>query len=261
MALDQDKLELINAVIDGEATDAERSELEALLARDAEASAAHDELARLVETLDAVEAIPPPPHLKHQVLDRIGSRRSEPPAHSLWVRIWGAPTVRYAGAFAAGVVLAAVFVSSDRISRHAFDDVTGLVGTLSQGRPVQSVDLQSIAVDSRLTLSSSEIAGTVQAQRAGPIMIIDFDLVSGGPIDIVADFTEGDIWFNGFAQLENTGTMVSADVGKVTLQMEGKRRYAVYLYNGSGAPATVGLKFYAEGELIHEDEVRFGDAD
>ena len=91
-------------------------------------------------------------------------------------------------------------------------------------------------------------------------MVIDFDLVSSGPVDIVADFSRGDIWFNGFAQLENPGTSVLADVGQVTLRMQGKRRYAVYLHNSSAGPATVNLKFYSAGVLLLEESLRINEA-
>lgn len=253
MALEHEKLELINAVVDGEADDEQRRELEALLAADEEARAAHDELAELASMLNAVEAIPPPAELRYQILDACRPKTRDPGLRGLWSGIWSAPAVRYAGAFAAGAALAAVFISSDRISQTAFDDVTGLVGTISR-----SVDDQY--GDARLTLSRNEIAGTVVSRREGPLMVIDFDLVSSGPIDIVADFSRGDIWFNGFAQLENPGTSVHADVGKVTLRMQGKRRYAVFLYNGSAGPATVNLKFFIDGRLLAEENLRFGEA-
>lgn len=253
MAIAPEKLELMHAVIDGEADESEREALQALLASDEEARAAHDELAELASMLNAVEAIPPPEELRYQILDACVPKTREPESGSFWLFLWSAPIVRYAGAFAAGAVLASVFISSDRISRSAFDDVTGLVGTISQ--PVEGE-----YADGRLTLSQNEIAGTVVSRREGPLMVIDFDLVSSGPVEIVADFSRGDIWFNGFAQLENPGTSVLADVGKVTLQMDGKRRYAVYLYNGSAGPATVNLKFFSRGRLLAEEDLQFGEA-
>ena len=61
-----------------------------------------------------------------------------------------------------------------------------------------------------IQLSLNEIAGSVQLNRSGSIMILDFDLASPGPIEIVASFADRDVWFNGFAQLESSGTTIAA---------------------------------------------------
>ena len=108
-------------------------------------------------------------------------------------------------------------------------------------------------------LTLNEIAGTSDLHRAGSIMILDFDLVSQGPVEIVAGFANPDIWFNGFAQLESEGTSVAAETGQVTLRMDGQRRYAVYLRNPSRTAATIKLSFYTNGTLLHEDELTFGE--
>jgi len=145
-------------------------------------------------------------------------------------------------------------LSSEQISRQALDDVADLVGTITQ--PEAARDLAA-ADDIQLTLN--ELAGSVSLRRLGDMLIIDFDLTSQGPVDIVAAFADPDIWFNGFAQLESAGTSVAAENGRVTLHMEGQRRYALYLNNTSQGAATVNLRFYANGQLVHEDDLVFGE--
>ncbi|MFQ6005280.1 MAG: hypothetical protein ACE5OQ_07225, partial [Woeseia sp.] len=158
---------------------------------------------------------------------------------------------RYAGAFAAGALLTIAFIGSDQASRHAFDDMTDLIGTISEDVP------EPIFTDSTMHLTKNKIAGIVNLRSAGEILILDFDIVSHEPVRIVADFSNRDIWFNGFAQLENAGTSVLAETGQVTLYAEGRRRYAIYLHNTGGNDTTIDVRFYAGDTLIHEGELRF----
>ena len=69
MALDQDKLEQISALLDGELDEAGQAEVQALLERDEDARAAHEALAATAGMLDGLEALPPPSHLRHAILD------------------------------------------------------------------------------------------------------------------------------------------------------------------------------------------------
>ena len=87
------------------------------------------------------------------------------------------------------------------------------------------------------------------------------DLAAKQPIEIVAGYSDKTIWFNGFAQLESVGTNVAAEADTVTLEMEGKRRYAFYLNNPGMRPTTIDLRFMANGEIIHEAQLRFVGAD
>jgi len=253
MAIEHKYVELINAGIDGEISAGQRAELERFLQDSAEGRQLQSDLTKLCDRLDTIEELSPPPHLKHVILDSVKPREKAMKSTNIWQSIFAAQSVRIASAFAFGVILTATIISSDQISRNAFDDVTGLVGTISSttsGDPVPGKH--------RISVSRREIAGTVKLQRAGQIMVIDFDLYSSRPIEIVADFADPDIWFNGFAQLESTGTSVSAEAGRVTLMMEGRRRYALYLHNASGAEATVNLSFFASGTLIQEEVLQFG---
>jgi len=43
--------------------------------------------------------------------------------------------------------------------------------------------------------------------------------------------------------------------------MEGQRRYALYLNNNSRSAATLSLRFYADGVLIHQHELNYGEDD
>ena len=168
-------------------------------------------------------------------------------------RLVAIPALNYAVTFAAGVFLALSLVNSGQVSNQAFDDMTGLVGTVAE--PI-SADLEST-----VSIDETAVAGTVSLRSSGSILILDFDLMAMEPVEIEADYTDNTIWFNGFAQLESSGTTVSAETGRVRLGMEGKRRYAVYLQNEGSRETTVRLRFMANGALVYETSLDYAPAE
>ncbi len=244
MAIDEKYTDLINADIDGVISDVDKPELAAFLAESAEGRAQHERLSTLCASLDAVERVSPPPHLRHVIMNSVKPARPEQKSPATLQMLFTMPTLRYGLSFAAGVFLTLSLVSSMQLSNTALDDVTGLVGTMSD--PIGADVASSITVD------RVEIAGTVSLRSIGAMLILDFDLSAQGLIEIQADYTDRTIWFNGFGQLESSGTTISAENGHITLGMEGKSRYAVYLHNQGGRGTTVSLRFVSNGKIVHE---------
>ena len=249
MAIEQKFIELIHADIDGEIESSDRAELAALLESSPEARALHAELAALCSALGAVESLDPPPHLRHVIMNSVSKEPEEAPKPRLLNTLFAAPALRYAAVFAAGVFVTISIVNSGQISERAFDDMTPLVGTIA--------DPVSARLESTVSVNETSVAGQVSLRSSGPLLILDFDLSSREPVDIEASYTDKTIWFNGFAQLESSGTSISAESGKVRLGMDGKRRYAVYLHNQGGRGMTVQLRFIARGEVIHETSLDY----
>ncbi len=245
MATDEKYRELINADIDGEIQPDEKTELEAFLDESEAGRALQEELRELCATLDAEELLDAPQHLRHVVMNSLSNSKPVAESPRFLSSLFAVPAMRYAATFAAGVVMAVVIVDSGQIQQGAFNDVTGLVGTISDtGDMAPGIDSTAI--------NKADVAGSVTLRRADPILIIDFDLSTQGPIDIVATYDDKTVWFNGFAQLESTGTTVSADDGRITVQVEGKRRYVVYLHNSESHNLSINLEFFANGEAVHE---------
>jgi hypothetical protein len=71
-------------------------------------------------------------------------------------------------------------------------------------------------------------------------------------MDVIAGFAKANVWFNGFAQLESSDTSVAAEPGRVTITMNGKRRYALYLHDPSGKLSVIDLQFVSSGKIVHE---------
>ena len=254
MTIDPKLFELIQADIDGEIDAAGKAELENFLAESEEGRAAYEQLEAICRSLDGMPSIDPPPHLKHVLLNQAPVKAAPRPARGLLQRLFSGPAVGYVGVFAAGVALTLSLVDSGQISEGAFDEVTGLVGTVAD--PGFSAPEHGM-----VSIDESEVAGTVTLRSTGPLLIVDFDLSARQPVEIVAGYSDRTIWFNGFAQLESTGTSIAAETGAVTLKMDGKRRYAVFLNNPGMRPATIDLRFMADGELIHMAQLDFSEAD
>ena len=82
MWLDDRTLELIQLAIDGEATESDRAELDAILTNSAEARAMYEAMRDVARQLDGVP-MAEPPHVRPVVMERIRSRtvwRRPPPA-------------------------------------------------------------------------------------------------------------------------------------------------------------------------------------
>ena len=244
MAIEQKYADLINAEIDGVISDVDKPELAAFLAESAEGRAEHERLSTLCASLNAVEDVSPPVHLRHVIMNSVKPARPEQSSPGILRILFALPTLRYGLTFAAGVFLTLSLVSSMQLSNTALDDVTGLVGTMSD--PIGADLASSISVD------RVEIAGTVSLRSSGDMLILDFDLSAQGLVEIQADYTDRTIWFNGFGQLESSGTTISAENGRIKLGMEGKSRYAVYLHNEGGRGTTVSLRFISNGKIVHE---------
>jgi hypothetical protein len=253
MSIEQKFIDLINADIDGEIEHADKSELDVFLEGNDEARALHKELAALAGSIESIEPVSPPAHLRHVIMNSVKPAPTKAESPGILQMLYASPVLKYSSTFAAGVLLTLSILSSDQISNQAFDDVTGLVGTISE--PISGNLVNTIAVD------NAEIAGNVSLRATGSMLILDFDLVANSPVEIEADYADRTIWFNGFAQLESSGTTVSAKSGSVTLGMEGKRRYAVYLQNGGGRSVTVNLRFVTGGEVVHEASLKYEPAE
>ena len=253
MAIEQKFQDLINADIDGEISAEEQAELQAFLADSAEGRALHDSLSSLCLALDNADDESPPVHLRHVIMNSIPKPPASESSPGFFKSLLGVPALHYAISFAAGVFLTMSIISSDQASNQAFDDVTGLVGTVAN--PVNATIASSVSVD------ELDVAGVVSLRSAGSLMILDFDLVSKDPIEVEADYKDPSIWFNGFAQLPSEDTSVSAETGRVRLGMVGKRRYAVYLHNQGNREATVTLRFLANGEVVHEASLDYKPGD
>jgi hypothetical protein len=249
MAIDPNIVELINADIDGEISPADKDTLEAMMAESPDAQAMHAELSGLSSSLDELPDLDAPPYLIHTIMAEVPKNESQDRGDFLR-GLFAAPALRYAAMFVAGSVLTLSLVSSDQVSERAFNDVTGLVGTISSEVPV-GPGIQTLQID------RTDVAGHITVRSSGPLLIVDFDLVSNGPIDIVASYSDQSVWFNGFAQLESPGASISAETGRISMKINGKRRYALYLHNAGDRNISIHLRFMSDGEVVYDTDIQY----
>lgn len=252
MAIDQKFTNLINADIDGEISDADKAELLAFLADSTEGRTLYEELSMLCSKLESIEDATPPDHMRYVIMNAVKPMHARPSFLSSLRTLVAAPALRYATVFAAGVALTLSLANSGQITNNAFSDVAGLVGTVANPTDTK--------LESSIAITETEVAGTVYLRSRGPLLVLDFDLVTKGPIDIEANYIDPSIWFNGFAQLESSGTTISAGTGRVTLRMDGKRRYAVYLHNEGSRDITINLQFFSAGRVVHKASLDYSPA-
>jgi hypothetical protein len=250
MAIDPNIVELINADIDGEISPADKDTLEAMMAESPEAQAMHAELSGLSSSLGDLPDLDAPPYLIHTIMAKIPKLESQDRRGDFLRGLFAAPALRYAAMFVAGSVLTLSLVSSDQVSERAFNDVTGLVGTISSEVPV-GPGIQTLQID------RTDVAGHITVRSSGPLLIVDFDLVSNGPIDIVASYSDQSVWFNGFAQLESPGASISAESGRISMKINGKRRYALYLHNAGDRNVSIHLRFMSDGEVVYDTDIQY----
>jgi len=227
-AIDDRLLELVHADVDRQLTPAERAELGRGLLGNPEARRLHDDLHRLKAQIRALEPVEPPSRLRRDILDSLhfaGRGKSRPR-----LGIGAAAVLRYAAVFCGGAILAAVALQSD-VVEFGGSDPAALIGTMAR----QSEPTEMPGAD-RVQLHSPQLSGQVSLYRVSPGLLLEIEIESSEPVEIVAGHGGREVRLNGL------GGPGAQDSG----------RYAVLLPDFAGANATVDLKFFVSGALRSE---------
>jgi hypothetical protein len=229
--IDQKYLELIQAEIDGELADHDRAELARFLLANPEARAVRDDLKRLCETLARVETAAPPPGLRTAILDsgRLPEGKPRSASRRGW---WGSPqTLRFAAAVAGGLLVSALAFQIG-LDRRSNLEVSQVAGTMASHDSVGSLD----PVDT-VELALEQVNGSARLFHSQGGRVVEFNLQAKQPIDVVVVYDGQEARLSGIGK---SGTGVAT---RHTLTLDGPGQ------DGSA----VSLKFFASGELIHED--------
>lgn len=231
--------ELLNAELDGELDGAGTAELERLLSGSPEARLRRDELRRVVDALAHLKQAEPPSELREAVYAALR------PAAAKVVRFPGVRVQRrwmpYAGALAAGVALGAVGLSLYYAPRPEFD-AASLAGTMADP------DHRSLGrVLDRVELDGSGLRGTASLHEADGLWVVEFDLQTDHPVEVVASYDGTLVQLQGFVRPEPTSESVLAGPGRLSFVNEGTQRAAIYLRPADAASGQVRLVFQAPG--------------
>ena len=235
--------ELLNAELDGELDGAGQLELERLLSASPEARVRRDELRRVVDALAHLKQAEPPSELRDAISAAL---RPGAPAAAKVVAFRGASKVPrrwvpYAGALAAGVALGAIGLSVYYAPRPEFD-AASLAGTMADP------DHRSLGhVLDRVELDSGGLRGTASLHEADGLWVVEFDLQTDRPVEVVASYDGTLVRLQGFVRPEPTSEAVLAGPGRLSFVNEGAQRAAIYLRPAGAASGQVRLVFQAPG--------------
>ncbi|HEX5649976.1 MAG TPA: hypothetical protein VFX69_10010 [Steroidobacteraceae bacterium] len=199
MTVREHSLELIHAEIDGELTGPQRAELNRLLLSDPVVRALRDELRRTCAAIDALADEEPPAGLHESIV------ASLPPAPvvSLAPPASGRPALRYAAAFAGGLLVSALAFQlgarQDTLSSHQ------LTGTIA-----------SVTVDaSRLELHLDQVSGTIHLQGTPQSPIVEASLVASRPVQVIARLDDQEVRLTGFVAAQRKPVILSGGFDRV----------------------------------------------
>jgi hypothetical protein len=234
--LEEKYIELIQADVDGELPEQQRAELGRYLLANPEARALRDELRRTCAALENVRPVEPPADLRTSILREIGlaaaPRRSagRTGLSGLWA---SGPVLRYAAAFAGGLLISAIAFQFGSTHRPGLD-VTQIAGTMASQDPAAS----SAPVDA-VSIDRAQVRGSVRLFQSRTMRFVEFDLTAREPLEVVVVHDGQEARFRGGG---------SAGTG-------GSGRYGLVLDGAGEAGSPIELKFIASGAVIHEDRL------
>lgn len=244
---------LVHRLIDDEITDAERAELDTLIADSSEARAFYESMIALSHEGRQAEVVPAPADLREQVLGQIDHARyrSTRPQAKIGFRdfIKSILTARLAYGLAAGLILGialgsiAMKQSTGPLASITPGDVTGTVGMPASSGKVERVTTRSFGVNGatgRLTADQFGNHGTVR-------IAIDSDV----PSEITLEFDPAAATVQTFEQQADGLLGATIDNGRVTLSHQGDNSYTAMFRLGE-APLTVTCQIRVGGQSFRE---------
>jgi anti-sigma factor RsiW len=172
-------IELIHAEIDGEITGPEKAELGRLLLADPALGELRAGLRRTCDALDTLPLETPPADLRASIMESLPA--SPPRCEDRDVRSrsrsrgrFGQPLLRYAAAFAGGLIVSALAFQFGL--QHEALDAGELAGTIA-----------GVKIDpSRLELRLDEVQGTVRLEGPQTAPVVISALRSSRPVQVIA---------------------------------------------------------------------------
>jgi hypothetical protein len=211
MTVREHNLELIHAEIDGELTGPQRAELNRLLLSDPVVRALRDELRRTCAAIDSLPDEEPPAGLHESII------ASLPPAtaDSLPPPVSARPALRYAAAFAGGLLVSALaFQLGSRQDTFSSDQLTGTIA--------------SVTVDaSRLELHLDQVWGTIHLQGTPQSPVVEASLVASRPVQVIARLEDQEVRLSGFVAAQRKPVHLSGGFDRLAAATPAKVEISV----------------------------------
>jgi hypothetical protein len=244
---DERIIELINAGIDGEINDSEKSELQNILNESSEARELQAGMQALANTLSDLPQHEPPDNLRTQILENsnLPGRRSSPSS------LFELPAIaRYGLAFAAGLMLmVGIYQFGPRESTP--EDLSRMTGTIS----TQDALGDAVLIDNYM-VDQQGISGSVSLQTHGDAYVVDFDLQSSMAVEVLVKFAAEGLQFDRLVQSDNKVVTATVADGSVRLNSSGNRQFSIYLDRREDSPADqkveLTTEIYGSGTRLHQ---------
>jgi hypothetical protein len=226
--------ELINRAIDGDLSESEQTERQALLEGSEEARAYSEDMAGLANLLAEVEPLEPPVDLQGRILRNIQLPRPKRWFTSAAGWMQGRP-ISYGIAAAAGLLVAVAFYElSPRQSMD--DDIASLVGTVARGNGDRGMIQLSF-----LDIDLPAVHGKVLLSGKNDLKLLRFDVASDAAVEFEVALAGSGLAFGGFAQEAEAGSdNFSFSGSSFSVTNQGEKRFTVILRDESAEGAVNG---------------------
>jgi hypothetical protein len=244
--IDERTIELIHASVDGELSEPEQAELDAVLKASGEASEFHQGLREFADLLDDEPPRELPGGLHGQIVGQITL-----PARSRRFRFGDIPGfVRYGMAAAAGLVLTVGIYESER-GMPGEQDIGSMVGTIMRNdRAAEEETLDTLIFD------LDAVSSAVRLQRRDGALVLDVLLDAKDPVDITVDFTSDGLQFDAIAQTQSELKSIEFADQAIQVKGHGRHHFAVLLHrdidHAVDHEASIKFRFTSNGKLVKE---------
>lgn len=255
--VDQHILHLLNSSIDGEISATEQEELDRLLIASPEVRNLYDELKTVTRLLDEVQELDPPEYL-HDSIERqvrlpVQSHAGSKKPGFLGAGWLGANWLRTGFALAAGLVLTVgVYeMGSEPITPR---DSTSMVGTMANRGPAD----QAGALLDSIQLDTAKLHGLIELRNKDELFTLDLLLRSDEPAEVVINFADRGLEFDGVNGKHARDDSVSVVDGSVHFASKGEQHYSVRLRRTSATEqiAPLDVNFFASNDLILQAKLK-----
>jgi len=253
--------ELMNKAVDGVINSKEQQELDDYLSVNLDEKQRFEQMKDLDDYLALITEEEPPSDLKSNILNSINSRKYTERKESLIARLSSVFTsnfkFRYAYTFAAGMVVGIIiFVlilntgSGSRILDP--NDLTGTLLLDGQAKDFKNLD--------EISFKKDNCSGTYRVDERTNLIIIQVNVISQDQVTLDFFFSEGDLVFKGFRQLESHVNNVSSAHTNISLVHKGSNQY-VFVFERIGLNNTdVVFEITSEDILFHRTlQIQGGD--
>lgn len=239
--------ELMNRLLDGEATPAEREALEKHFISNPEDAVRYQELEIVARALDSVKLVDPPEDLVQNVVSRLERYEHSSDSERGFIQrltsvFHGNVAVRYASVFAAGVVCCfLVLTVASGLTDTGWFDYSGLYGTAV-------AKLGGFEVTEEASFSVGTSTGSITAKANNKTAITRLEVQSNSEANFKFVFDRNELGFVSFQQEEETEGDFSVDSESITFSHSGSNVYKIVLKKKIDCGSYIDLTVDSEGQ-------------